>query len=335
MKDGRRQKDKANGKHENDLDAGMMRKGKDKSKSKKKGTNYEDEIQKDHEAKFRKLAALANYGDIETIRPPVIEEEKRPKKVEKKQKKKSRKNADSSLENYDEDAARSDSRGRGKADRLKDRRVEDSRPDRPERGNLDRSYEREDTPDSKDDFDARNYAQDIPQHARRDRKGGYHSDRGGREGKGHRSDIGSGGSGREDRGGGRREKRRSKKQRDYMEPDDDADIRIERTFERLDMYEDKFEEDRQRNLDVIRGKDEFRDYFNDRDVDNQRRDNFDDRDRDGRGDFRGWKGDRGYERGDRADRGIPPVLEDEGRRREPRGEKRGGGIVVKDQRRRR
>jgi hypothetical protein len=97
-------------------------------------------------------------------------------------------------------------------------------------------------PEVLDEFDTKRYAADSSFEGRDDRGGGR-VDRRRREDRGplrdERGDFDVR-RGRKD-GGGRRDKGRGKKGREFSEDEmDDSDIRIERNFERLDLYEENF-----------------------------------------------------------------------------------------------
>lgn len=216
---------------------------KEGKKTKKKGKQKEDlAIQKEHEEKFRKLARLADYGDIN-------------------------------------DMQRDDDRGRN------------------------RSYEAQSSFDS------------------RDGRGSGWNDRG--SGREDSEDVGGrrNKSVREDKGRGKK----GKKNRNMDNFDDDRDVRIERTFERLDMYEDKFERERERNIENLRFREEFQDYYQGREG-NFRDDGFG-RERDFRGPPRG-----GRDRGDIMDRFDRPLPVDDDRRR---GRDRSADFGRRDDRRKR
>ncbi|WAR10269.1 CWC22-like protein, partial [Mya arenaria] len=339
--DNRKNRDKANGKHGNVMMDGGRKGGKSKGKQR---VNSEEVIQREREDKFRKLAKLANYGDIESIRPHADDGAKLKKSgKEKRDKKKLRKDKNDVRDAFDDDVGLDVDFGRekvrGKKDKIRgERNLDNSRGSEKELGFVEKRAKRQSSVDSKDDFDARNYANDVPRDdRRRNRPPKYRDERdggglsSGREGRG----FSSGGSGREDRGAGR-EKRRGKKQReiDPVELEREEAIRVERTFERLDMYEDKFERERQRNLDILRHRDEFQDFFSGREEDLPPSGRYGGRERDGR-DYRGGKGDMGDRYDSRAPPTIPPPLLDD-RGRGPRGERgEDRGLVVKDERRRR
>ena len=88
-----------------------------------------------------------------------------------------------------------------------------------------------------------------------------------------------GGYEREDRFDTIDKRRGGKRGKGYLEIDRlDPSIRVERNFARMDIYEEKFERDRARNLEFVRRRPEFEDYYEGRSDDSRMRG----QDRDGR-----------------------------------------------------
>ncbi|XP_053386760.1 pre-mRNA-splicing factor CWC22 homolog [Mercenaria mercenaria] len=326
-KDNKKNRDKTNGSLErrgrNDVEKDTK---KDKKKNRKaagdirKDRKSEDEMRREQEEQFKKLAKLADYGNIEDLDDSYEQERrkggddwkksKKDKKGKGKDKKSKKGKRESDNEDYDED--------------FQDTRLSD---------------QRKRIPVELDEFDARAYA-DRSYDSGFEGRGGRGGGRDERGGGDRRDRRGGGGVMRGDRGGfedrghsrgdGQKGKGLGKKGRDYIEDDlDDRDIRIERNFERLDLYEEKFERERERNLEQVRGREEFQDYYRAREGNDLPRG----------GPYRGrdlpYKGGRDVDRFEFEDRGFDRGFENDRRRGRDRSEEQVPVSGRNDRRRRR
>ena len=297
---------------------------KDKKKSRKaageshKDRKSEEEVKREQEEQFKKLAKLANYGNIDDIGDQYGQEPRKGGDDRRKHKK--------------------DKREKGKDKKTKKGKHTSDNDDYDD-GVIDgRSDLRKRIPDQLDEFDARAYADRSFDSSFEERggRGGVRDDRGGGDRRDRRGEGLMRGErgGIEDRGRSRGEggktKGLGKKGREMYEDDqEDKNIRVERNFERMDMYEEKFERERERNLEQVRGREEFQDYYRAREGNDMPRG----------GPFRGrelpYKGGRDGERFDYEERGFDRGYDDDRRRGRNRSEERLAQPDRIDRRRRR
>lgn len=278
----------------------------------------EEEVRREQEQQFKKLAKLANYDNIDEF-------DERDKRRSGDDRKKSKSGKKDKTKEKKGKARKQESENEFSEDDVRNRpRVTDHRTREPV---------------VLDEFDARAYADRSfdSSFESRSGRGSGRDERGSgdrrlrREGPGsvHRMDRG----GIKDRSGGKirgqKQKGLGKKGRDFIEDEvDDRDVRIERNFERLDLYEEKFERERERNLEELRRREEFQDYY---------------RAREGPEPPRGapyrarevpYKGGRDLDRFEMEDRGFDRSFDEDRRRGRNRSEER-VPIVRNDRRRRR
>lgn len=294
-------KDKSNG----SLDK-RARNEKETKKSKKKPKDKDERsVQKEQEEKFKKLARLADYGDINDLQAEGRGRKTGARDRKVKSKKSRRLSLDRENPSYDYD----DVRGQDCGDNIGLR----GRDEADMRNSMNRSYDAQSSFDSRDGRGSGRDEEGRTRRSGRDDRGSSRDEEGGVRYRNSGRDV------RE-----MKENRKNKKGRKDME--EDNDVRIERTFERLDVYEDKFERERERAVESVRYREEFQDFYRGRDDDIRGGGYM--RERDPRDLYRGGR-DR-VEMMDRYDR-APPMMDDRRRGRDRNDE----GIVRRDDRRKR
>ncbi|KAL4217272.1 pre-mRNA-splicing factor cwc22 [Mactra antiquata] len=276
QKASRKDKDTANGTYDK-IKENVYKTSK---KDKKKIRQNEEEKKREQEAQFKKLAKLANYGDIDSLPSKYADD-------------------DSGMFNDSRSSKkdRKDKRGKEDRGRKRNKDIDDGRDDKLRSKSFNRSDKEL---DDLDEFDARKYADRSfdSSNSYRDGSGRDGSGRdeernfgGGARRRGDRGGMKEGRLGREDRGiyddrmhgktdrGQNRSQDRGQRDRpdkgrmrkgrgdDVDDEADDRNIRIERNFERMDLYEEKFEREREKNIEQLRDREEFQDYYRGRERD--------------------------------------------------------------------